>query len=1215
MGSSSEFTTMHHRDVHHYYLALQTFFDVIEVKYDRSNSPRAQKARAKLLKLSASQFYELSTDVYDELQRRINDEQTQSEYLLPKASFHMKRNQARQKLANLSQTRFNDLVDDILFEIKRRGYDVKPDTAPQSRTASKEINGYETSLNRTTATPSKYNTTSSNSDLSSTYIPPTATIQTSNIIPKKASIDWSSDEEDAAGRSISDLTPTEERKLPSDLNNAKDSPDNNDSNISLQSYPQQSLTPVLKTVSDNYHYGDLNDSPLDEGFRKLEGKSNSEHTAQGNENADIESFKNNLTADGKSSAVDELKREIAALEGSNENLTNLLGELKSENTALKGNVTRDNAGNFASNETFQKELSSLSSQVSALSIENEKLKQQLSEMELKAKRMMPLKAESTASEVNINLLDNLQTKYPLDQKSLSKYITEEGSIPFESIKHAHSFITLLFANLQQEKEDIGKDLFENLSRLSNSISQILVLVDVPEFKDEVILLRASLSHLITAIRYYSIYNSLLPKITVQAAIAELAFAICNLIGSTKIKLDDSNNGKRSSVTINSQDNKNPHTPRMDPLNNNPSQDLLKKPGEVAGGVGDGKDEMSPVKPLKITQRANMSPNLKPSSSRKTSGNLLFPSMINTKSPLSSSHSGRTNDEPSSGTVKEVSATKDKRPLKFETRSSQDSSSRQFQNGIASQPITPTKSVTNNNVKLSNGTPSLPTPTSAAREPSKKVVRENQTEVLPSSKKPVESPIRKQLISGENEEEATNGSSKSFTDKLKTFANSAGIGLRVDKEQLKSANASQVKNLDEKGDSHEVPLGPKVSSQESRTYNADTEQQKEITPKKSDYYGLKSSEANPTPSKLTDKLRKTFEDISDDDSDENSKSDLNNSSNFSDDGSTYMALKQSLNRGGAGSNEPRVVKKATVYSPRAEHGSIFNGGDTRSGTDNELSDFNTELSLANGDDFTERSAATTQPTTNDSLEATISKKAENPNSKLDRTENLLTVKEKTNGVAANNDPRKDTNEDLDEGSDYQFVPLRKEEGKAESKDQGRMAKDIDDNEEEDRDANFDVDAFDIENPDNTLSELLLYLEHQTVEVISTIQSLLSSIKAVHATKGNLRQESNAINQVIRQMVDATSISMNQSRNASLKEHGTWVVKSLEDCSLRMISLCQLNAHGNVNDVQGDEDFADKHFKQRLAGIAFDVAKCTKELVKTVEEASLKEDIAYLNSRLN
>ena len=66
---------------------------------------------------------------------------------------------------------------------------------------------------------------------------------------------------------------------------------------------------------------------------------------------------------------------------------------------------------------------------------------------------------------------------------------------------------------------------------------------------------------------------------------------------------------------------------------------------------------------------------------------------------------------------------------------------------------------------------------------------------------------------------------------------------------------------------------------------------------------------------------------------------------------------------------------------------------------------------------------------------------------------------------------------------------------------------------------------------------------------------------------------------------------------------------------MTVLCELNREGIlVKNEKSDEDYADKHFKQRLAGIVFDVAKCTKELVKTVEEASLKEEIDYLNARL-
>ncbi|AET41629.1 Sph1p Ecym_8356 [Eremothecium cymbalariae DBVPG len=168
--------------------------------------------------------------------------------------------------------------------------------------------------------------------------------------------------------------------------------------------------------------------------------------------------------------------------------------------------------------------------------------------------------------------------------------------------------------------------------------------------------------------------------------------------------------------------------------------------------------------------------------------------------------------------------------------------------------------------------------------------------------------------------------------------------------------------------------------------------------------------------------------------------------------------------------------------------------------------------------------------------------------------------------------------------------------------------------EEEELDFNVEEFDIENPDNTLAELLLYLEHQTMDVICTIQSLLTSIKQPKATTGELRQKSSAICQVIGQMVGATSVSMNQSRNAALKEHGNWVVQNLVDCRRRMAVLCNLKSDGVLLSDEQDDQFADKHFKQRLAGVAFDVAKCTKELVKSVEEASLKEEIEYLNSKL-
>lgn len=90
-------------------------------------SIRPNRARDKLLRLSVIQFQELSTDVYDELQRRepgsTGEEIPEGDtppFLPPKPNFHEKRNQARQKLSTLPAERFRDLATDVFYELERR---------------------------------------------------------------------------------------------------------------------------------------------------------------------------------------------------------------------------------------------------------------------------------------------------------------------------------------------------------------------------------------------------------------------------------------------------------------------------------------------------------------------------------------------------------------------------------------------------------------------------------------------------------------------------------------------------------------------------------------------------------------------------------------------------------------------------------------------------------------------------------------------------------------------------------------------------------------------------------------------------------------------------------------------------------------------------------------------------------------------------------------
>lgn len=91
---------------------------------DEKGNIKPNRARDKLLRLSSTQFMELSTDVYDELIRR-EDERLQRvenvpRFLLPKQNFHPKRNQARQKLSTLPIERFRQLATDVFYELERR---------------------------------------------------------------------------------------------------------------------------------------------------------------------------------------------------------------------------------------------------------------------------------------------------------------------------------------------------------------------------------------------------------------------------------------------------------------------------------------------------------------------------------------------------------------------------------------------------------------------------------------------------------------------------------------------------------------------------------------------------------------------------------------------------------------------------------------------------------------------------------------------------------------------------------------------------------------------------------------------------------------------------------------------------------------------------------------------------------------------------------------
>jgi hypothetical protein len=98
------------------------------------------KVREKLLRLSTIQFHELSSDVFDEVQRRQASmplagrpllQEKAPPFLQPRPDYHEKRNQARQKMAALRTPRFYDLCTDVFCEMKRRYPQFAKPTAAQ----------------------------------------------------------------------------------------------------------------------------------------------------------------------------------------------------------------------------------------------------------------------------------------------------------------------------------------------------------------------------------------------------------------------------------------------------------------------------------------------------------------------------------------------------------------------------------------------------------------------------------------------------------------------------------------------------------------------------------------------------------------------------------------------------------------------------------------------------------------------------------------------------------------------------------------------------------------------------------------------------------------------------------------------------------------------------------------------------------------------------
>ncbi|KAG9965897.1 hypothetical protein KCU61_g1546, partial [Aureobasidium melanogenum] len=128
----------------HHYAVLKVY--LAPYLRDEQGNTRPTRARDKLLRLSPTQFNELSTDVFDELNRREDDRRRPGGIvppsLPPRNVFHPKRNQARQKLSTLPPERFRQLATDVFFELGSRmpglaGADGDRPASPTGSTASR----------------------------------------------------------------------------------------------------------------------------------------------------------------------------------------------------------------------------------------------------------------------------------------------------------------------------------------------------------------------------------------------------------------------------------------------------------------------------------------------------------------------------------------------------------------------------------------------------------------------------------------------------------------------------------------------------------------------------------------------------------------------------------------------------------------------------------------------------------------------------------------------------------------------------------------------------------------------------------------------------------------------------------------------------------------------------------------------------------------------
>ena len=1162
---------MSEKDLAHHYKVLKQFLDISDDQHTRSKSTssRAQRAREKLLKLSGAQFKELSTDVYDELKRRIDESRGEPDYLLPKSSFHPKRNQARQKLASLPQTRFKDLVADISYEIERRDLHIeqkdthepsrslssshannspapherKPSQASShlshmtngshshshSRLASRALNAHPEEENKKLDTPPDRSEEHAVSNKST--VNPVAEssnqsigIQQSTVIPTKANLTWSSDEEDNEKEKSEDVHEVSAKQL--HLNG--DHVGHRDLEFEkgkifelekeLDAYKKQlgtveeqkgALNEKLKSLQEDYDISVQQNKTLSEELEQLgQEKANwiSKH----------ETLSKALQDNDKSDEVEKLKSMNAALRLENQSLKNASPVNRSISSQSPRQSDIQPRASNSSVTAFLEKLEKIDIPTADMPSTLE-LKKQVKQWQ---RRYEDSRSKFIASEIK---------KTTLSKVELKSFISPQGLVSIKLVSDAQALLESFLVYIS-ENWDVNV-MFEKASKIAVVMNEIAAQGEnqVPNSNEHSILLREAAAYALTATRYHATYRLLFPKFIVEKALGEMNCVLCDLVATSKLNENSTNLRKLE-----------------------PEKKAEVSPSQMDYGV----------RPLKMANKLKLSnPNMINGTYYQTPPNKQHqktPPQNMHRSPPQKSHAIPTNLEQSPPQRTESLPKSVEEPIRqvaskdhaFEDGKQQ--SDRFKQHESSEQKLERNASTSRGNHSFDNEhkdevlkKPFTPSVTGRSDNVVPQTIERN---TLPLSTRDINrEPIveKQQDKHFENTKTSTPVPSKlekspHVTSLGRKFAEAASDNERTSPSALKTTPTKKGHILDrvkqfERSPEEQARSSPPRFQRSPRSVESSDDEPRRL--------------ADPFTSKLQGHLEKPAEKIGRND----------------------------------GDNEPVGRGRGILQSfkDRSAADSNPNGSHLNSNSESPSNHDGKSKTTTSGE--TARRVGEFAP---------INHSFEDNDKPVGDREPSVRVKISSPKLAHESSSQDASDEDYEDEKDVESEARQRQEYRK------SMAA-----------ATFNVDLFDIEDPDNTLTQVLLYLEHQTVEVINTIQSLLGAIKKPNATKGDLRQKSKAITVVISQMCEATNTSMNQTRNAQLKEHGSWVVKSLEDCYHRMDILCK-PAH-DANEGQ----FADKNFKQRLAGISFDIAKCTKELVKTVEEASLKEDIAYLDARIS